>query len=207
MIVQSFNFNQFLARGGRPFDETPLGAALKSLPELTPTSGVWLAGGALRRTIFNQPLEGGDLDFFFNGETTLANFAARLEAAGYKKVKEGEFNEQWELPESKSLPIQLIRVKFYNSAQEIIDSFDYTLCQFVFDGTTLYCGELSLFDGARKHIVIDKITYPVATMRRLLKYHSQGYYACSGTLAEILRQVAASPDLQAAINAEPAYID
>lgn len=109
----------------------------------------------------------------------------------------------------KTAKIQLIHFKFYANAAEVIDSFDFTLCQFAFDGETLTYADFALFDAARKRLVIHKITYPVSTMRRLLKYQQQGFYACTGCLTTILSDTIQSPELtQQVLSAEAlAYID
>jgi hypothetical protein len=86
----------------------------------------------------------------------------------------------------------------------VIDSFDFTICQFAFDGASIYMGDWSLYDLARKRLVPHRVTYGVSTIRRIIKYCNQGYTVCSGGLAQILGEVAKNP---AIINAETQYID
>jgi hypothetical protein len=56
-------------------------------------------------------------------------------------------------------------------------------------------GEYALLDVMRKRIVINKITYPVSSLRRLIKYTHQGYYACNGCLQELLTFAADNKNL------------
>jgi len=101
--------------------------------------------------------------------------------------------------------VQCIRFSFYQSAEAVIDSFDYTICMLAFDGATLTLGDFTLWDLGRKRLAIHKITYPVATMRRMLKYASQGFTACKGCLATILTETANQPELRQQLNIE--YVD
>ena len=65
------------------------------------------------------------------------------------------------------------------------DRFDYTICQFAVDTNgMLWCGDHSLWDLARKRLAVHRITFPVSSLRRLLKYTSKGFYACSGCRKE-----------------------
>ena len=154
---------------------------------------IWLAGGALRRTIKKQKLD-SDFDFFFNSEEA---YKVCYEAfkAQYKltNLKQNDANLSFDIEviiDEKPLVIniQLIIISYYDGPASLLESFDYTLCQFATDGEKLYCGDTALFDVANNKIVVNKITYPVASLRRLLKYTKQGFYACGGCLAELLHQ-------------------
>lgn len=202
----AFNLEQFLARStDQSFDDTTLSAVLADLPELT-SKGPWLAGGALRRTILGQEPE-SDFDFFFRDADQLASFVEHLENEGCTKVRETQHHVHYRGPIGGGVDrdIQCIRFAFYGSAEEVIDSFDFTLCMFAFDGETLTAGEFSLWDLGRGRLAVHKITYPVATMRRLIKYTSQGFKACKGALASILTKTASSPALMEQIDVE--YVD
>lgn len=205
--MNTFALEDFLARSTeKPFSETELSGVLSGLPALS-ASGPWMAGGALRRTLLGE-MPDSDFDFFFRDEAQLTAFAADLEGRGFTKVKETPHHLQYRGaagPSSLPRDIQLIRFKFYRAASEVIDSFDYTICQFAFDGTTLTVGDYSLWDLGRKRLAVHKITYPVASMRRLIKYQKQGFWACGGCLATILRETATKPELQTQLDIQ--YVD
>lgn len=169
--------------------------------------GPWLGGGAVRRFISGLE-QSSDFDFFFRDETQLNQTAGYLESIGLVKIKETEHHLHYQGPIGQSkLPrdIQLIRFKYYGSAEEVADSFDYTICQFIFDGHDLITGEHSLWDLGRKKLVLHKLTYPVSTMRRLLKYTKQGYTACAGCLASILQATHDNPALMQELSIQ--YVD
>jgi hypothetical protein len=207
MNAQTFDFREFLARSSDDkFDELTLVKVLSGLPPLA-SSGPWLGGGALRRTILGTEPD-SDFDFFFRDAAQLAEFGADIEGRGFYKVRESEHHIEYRgnvggtgMPRD----VQCIRFAFYQNVEAVIDSFDFTICQFAFDGARLMCGEFALWDLGRKRLAVHRLTYPVSSMRRMLKYASQGFRACSGAIATILRETASNPALLAAMGI--AYVD
>lgn len=193
----TFDLEDFLARStDASFSDTTLAGILKSLPAIS-KDGPWIAGGALRRTLLGKEPE-SDFDFFFRDADQLAGFTSALEAAGLSKVRETTHHVHYRGKLGNSgvdRDIQCIRFAFYQNAEDVIDSFDYTICQLAFDGKTLTLGEFTLWDLGRRRLAIHKITYPVATMRRMLKYTSQGFTACAGCMAKILTETATKPEI------------
>ncbi len=199
------DLRDFLARStDKAFDDTTLAKVLSALPPLS-VSGPWLAGGALRRTLLQQEPE-SDFDFFFRDADQLNAFTAALDAAGMEKVRETEHHVHYRGRIGDSaipIDVQCIRFAFYADAQAVIDSFDFTICQFAFDGTDLTSGSYALWDLGRKRLATHRITFPVSSMRRVLKYARQGFKACDGCLATLLRATAENPSL----NMEVTYVD
>lgn len=195
----------FLARStDREFDETTLAKVLAGLPALSAT-GPWLAGGSLRRTLLRQEPD-SDFDFFFHDAEQLTAFSSALERAGMEKLRETEHHLHYRGRVGDSampIDVQCIRFAFYADADAVINSFDFTICQFAFDGATLTHGEYALWDLGRKRLAVHQITFPVSSMRRVLKYATQGFKACNGCLAALLRATADNPSL----NTEIAYVD
>lgn len=159
-----------------------------------------LCGGAIRRAILKQPLD-SDFDFFFcpfvesdkySCETSKQIINGILTTQGFKLKYSNHFNETWC---NKDIKIQLIK-KEYGSIEDILNSFDFTICQFAILGDVLYTGPYSLWDLGRKRLVVNKITYPLASMRRVIKYTKQGFYACDGCLATIMESAIDNPDWQ-----------
>lgn len=195
--MPSFNFENFWNRSHKKaFTESDIARVIASFPIQCTTEGPWLAGGSLRRAISGNNLE-SDFDFFFKDELQFKTFEVNLEL-GYVKVKETDHHVQYRGYSDvleRNIDIQLIKFQYYNTAQEVLDSFDYTICQVVFDGVDLHVGEYTLWDIANKRLAINKITFPLSTLRRLLKYTNQGYTACSGCLNSILQLTVENPHL------------
>lgn len=186
--------------------------------------GPWVAGGSIRR-IFSGEEQNSDIDYFFNNENQLKDFKEYLERKDSGAILRGsnDMNHSYVLPATKETvydsetgnetpftkfvpeqKIQLIHFRYYNNPQDVIDSFDYTLSQFLYDGESFHFGDFALFDVARKRLVPHKISYAASTLRRMLKYANQGYTICAGGLGEILGQVADNPSI---INQGVQYID
>lgn len=168
--------------------------------------GAWMAGGAIRRTLIGQALD-SDFDFFFKSAEALADWESGL-PSGLKLVRETEHHKHWRGTIAGSdLPIdvQAIRFRFYDNAEQVIDSFDYTVTMFVLDGDDMVTTPYALWDLGRRKLAVHKISYPVATMRRLLKYTKQGFTACAGCLQSILKETASSPEAMSQLDIE--YVD
>jgi len=193
------NFEEFCARSDHKTDDL--------MRVLNAVQGdAWCAGGAIRRTISGQALD-SDFDFFFADPDKMRRWEGRLPST-LRLVRETEHHKHWRgTIEGSELPvdIQAIKFRYYGSAEQVIDSFDYTITMFCLDNGDLVTTPLALWDLGRKKLAIHRITYPVATMRRLLKYGRQGYTACGGCLSSILRETAASPDAMGRLDTE--YVD
>lgn len=200
-----YRLEDFLARSTeQQWSETVLFKVLGWLPPLS-RQGPWLAGGALRRTLLNKEPE-SDFDFFFRDADQLQMFEDRIAASGMAKVRETEHHKHYrgKFGEDPTVrDVQLIRFAYYASAAAVVDSFDFTICQFAYDGEMLTMGEFSLWDLGRKRLAVHKITFPVSSMRRMLKYGRQGFTVCNGAMTALLRESAALPE----IAMETKYVD
>ena len=201
--MQTLDFNKFVEE--RINKESPqylyFNAVLSAYTPAIKDYG-WLAGGAIRRLISGQNLD-SDFDFFFKSKEKFDEFYVGIKGDKnllIKKETKTDTNIKIELDilgEAgilyKNVIYQLINISYYENAEALINTFDYTLCQIATDGDSLYCGDLTLWDIAGKQIVVNKLTYPVPSMRRLLKYTAQGYYACNGALTKFLQEVIKEP--------------
>lgn len=201
---QTYDLRDFLARStDQSFEDTTLAQVLAALPSLT-AGGPWLAGGALRRSLLRQEPD-SDFDFFFRDADQLEEFRKDLEFSGLVKVRETvhHIHYRGRLAGALERDVQLIRFAFYADAQAVIDSFDFTICQIAFDGHKMFVGEHTLWDLARKRLAVNKITFPVSSTRRMLKYAAQGFTACNGCLTALLRASIDNPELRMDV----AYVD
>lgn len=193
------DFEDFCARSDH--DVHPLMFILGQMPK-----GAWIAGGAIRRTLAGHTLD-SDFDFFFRDEVGMAEWELALPSS-LKLARETKHHKHWRgTLEGMERPvdIQAIKFQFYPNAEAVIDSFDYTITMFALDGTDLVTTPEALWDLGRKRLAIHKVTYPVATMRRMLKYGKQGFTACAGCMATLFRETARSPEALAALDIE--YVD
>jgi hypothetical protein len=201
-MIQKYHFKDFLSRYNNEVDSMELFKVLNELP--TMTNGMWLAGGAIRRTLIGDLLT-SDFDFFFKSEAVLNDYRTQLSNKGAKQITKNNHQETYSIEiDGKARLIQLIKIAYYDTPEQLLDTFDFTISQFAYDGAYLYCGEHSLWDLARKRLALHKLTYGVATMRRLIKYTKQGFTACAGVMQSILEAAIADPSV---INSEIQYVD
>ncbi|OPH61910.1 hypothetical protein BC351_01320 [Paenibacillus ferrarius] len=201
--MNKYNFKEFLSRFMNDVDDHELFAVLKGLPDFI-TNEMWLAGGAIRRTLIGSELS-SDFDLFFKNEAILKQYAKSLEGKKAKKTAETEHHITYCLDiKGNTRIIQLIKIGYYESPEAVIDTFDFTIAQFAYDGTDLFCGRYSLWDLSRKRLALHKLTYGVATMRRLIKYTKQDFTACAGVMQSILEAVVNDPKV---VQSNIQYID
>ncbi len=171
------------------------------LPPLS-KEGPWVAGSAVTRTLKDSlagnvyPISSLDLDRLSDVDVFFANMEqAQSFIAELKKMHPGEVNErepdfETELYEDTGglfhqtfnvftvkgeLIVQCVLVDFYKSMQELIDSFDFTHCQFATDGTNTIYYQRSHDCWSTKTLEVNKITRPKSSVFRLCKYAIQGY--------------------------------
>lgn len=151
-------------------------------PIVSPTKDVWIAGGAIRQW-FNDGELVTDIDVFGKNQESLDNFISeKLWAA--KKISEQNHLSSFSL---NGQLIQVIKYNYYDSIHNLLDSFDFTVCQFAWDGKTVYSTEAAIVSVLRKHLRVHQITKELAadSLRRAFKYQRKGYIPCLGTLKDI----------------------
>lgn len=145
---------------------------------------VAIAGGAVRDKLLGVDIK--DVDMFVQDKET----EDKLMAFFKEKGKEGNVNSQLANYTFEGKWIQVIRDKYYNmKTDEVIDSFDFTLCQAMVTTDGIKVGQHFWESIATKHIRVHKITFPLSSLERLQKYVQKGYTACNGTLLALAKSV------------------
>lgn len=140
----------------------------------------WLAGGALR-DYFSGVHVKTDYDMFFPSELEFEK------AKIYFKIRECEI--KWESENGlkivyKGNTYDLVK-KYFPSPQRTIEAFDFTVSQFAVDFETIYYGESSFIDLAKKQLMINKITYPASSLSRAFRYYQKGFGMCKGEMRKL----------------------
>lgn len=139
----------------------------------------WLAGGALR-SLLDPDQSVSDYDLFFKNVQAAEMMGEILEKQ-YKfklifKCPKGELRTY----KKHDIKIQLITKSSYKSVDDLLSSFDFTICMAAieFNGSPrkLHFTCLWVDDVKKKHLRFHRITYPVATMNRMYKYREKGYF-------------------------------
>ena len=214
--MQRYNFKEFLQRFVDEPDKTEFMILTGGLPTVS-EEGPWIAGGALRRTLIGQKLD-ADIDYFFKNKEQMEQFCSEMEYLNFVEssrtdncitflgrpvIGEDTYNDRY-IENKEQIKVQAIIIGYYDKLEDVLDSFDFTITQFGYDGKELVCGEYSLWDLARRRLAIHRLTYGVSTLRRLIKYSRQGFTACGGVLADLLQKTLDNP---ATAQTEVQYVD
>jgi hypothetical protein len=175
------------------------------------SENVILAGGSLR-TLINPEDSIQDFDLFFLGEE-IAEIKDKVEkeilANGGKKIFQCKEDELRSF-RLHGMKIQLIALnnKKYNSVFELLDSFDINASRVALqrkaDGKLeIFLHKEAISDIRHKRVSIHRVTYAVATFKRICKFKEKGY-STTPAIKEFVNQVANS---SATMDLETVYVD
>ena len=148
----------------------------------------WIAGGALR-DYFSGVLVTTDYDMFFPNE------AEYKKAREYFKAKDCEV--KWESDKGckikyKEKTYDLVKM-FFSNPQETIDTFDFTVSMLAVDNESVYYGETTFIDLAKRQLMINKITYPASSLSRAFRYYTKGFRMCQGEMKKLFEAIQGTP--------------
>jgi len=64
----------------------------------------------------------------------------------------------------------LVHKEVFASVEKIVDSFDFSVVQFGFDGENLFVGKNTLVDLVENRVTVNLITKPLDSLNRLVNY-------------------------------------
>ena len=148
----------------------------------------WIAGGAIR-DYFSGVKVNTDYDLFFPNDIEYEKCKV------YFKAK--ECSVKWESDNGMKIiyngkTFDLVK-KFFATPKETIDAFDFTVSMFAVDTETVYYGETTFIDLAKRQLMINKITYPASTMRRAFRYYKKGFSMCVGEMKKMVESIQGMP--------------
>ena len=207
--MHTFNLAQAMDRvSDIPFRESELAKRLKHIPPLSP-DGPWLCGGAIRRMLTGREHGDADLDLFFPDPLIWANYQARMiRDNGFGTNRENLFQASMMRYEptvidvddtvvsavfetSPRIHVQLC--KFYSpTPEEQIARFDFTCCQFAFDGEHVIAGDHAMQDALNGHLVLNNFSRPKSVLHHMDKLEKQGFTDPSGCIRKMLEPLAAA---------------
>lgn len=88
----------------------------------------------------------------------------------------------------KGRPYDLVR-KYFPSASETINEFDFTVCCAAVDIHNIYTHDTFFIDLAKRQLMINKLPFPLSTMWRMQKYIQKGFYMCSGEMLKLSKAI------------------
>lgn len=144
----------------------------------------WVAGGSVREFFTEAKIEDDtDIDIFFpsideyNKVFNILHNDLNIETLHGCIIK------------VNGKKLHLIKNFFFNSPEEIIDNFDFTVCSVVIDKENIYkyCDFDS--DNLNRKLVIKSYIKPLNTLKRVLKYIRKGYFISDEELILLLNQI------------------
>lgn len=148
------------------------------------SKGPWIAGGACL-SWYNNRACASDIDVYFRNQK---QYDASLDWI----IKNHQIYNRIDSTNAVTLTlqagtlfnIQLIKKDFYQSAEDIINDFDISVCQIVWDGEKLIVGNNFVNDAAKK--VLRFINFNPNSHKRLLKYICYGYEPAADTIEKLI---------------------
>lgn len=157
------------------------------------TDGTWLLGGAIRCIFDKTPLD--DFDLFFKNREESIKATIKFEKDNWKLVFKcplGYLTTFKKDINGKTYKAQLITKQFYDNPMVAMESFDFNACLFGYFNNCFYLNKHSLKDVVHKRLKIFNLTYPVATINRLIKYRKKGYVINDAIMEIVNRLLAAN---------------
>ena len=152
-----------------------------SKPDCKITEGIWIAGGAVRSWFVKE--KAMDIDIFTHSSDCFTAFKDENNLNDQNCIHNEKNVETYSIDNKR---IQLI--KFYReNVKELLDSFDFTICQFAYDGGNIFTTPNAIVSTLRKHLAVNKIQegFEMDSFRRAFKYQQKGYQPCIGTMRDI----------------------
>lgn len=135
---------------------------------------IYLAGGSLRTTLKCSGENVLDFDLFFKTFEEVQKLRDRLAIDDWEQTYECPLGFLYTYRKGKH-KLQLICEKEYSSANILISSFDVSACMCCWhDGELTFTREF-VRSVKTKKLRTCNVSFPVATMKRLIKYSHKGY--------------------------------
>jgi hypothetical protein len=183
--MQTLSLNDFIT--SRPAGSLPaLHNFMTLLPKLPALgkNGPWLVGGTVRRLVAGENME-TDIDIMFKNQQQFDDYVGAMYERGAEVIEENDrqitFNyEGWK--------VQPIRAVFSNTLIQTLNKFDFTICQFGFDGTNLVWGDESMQHLEAGQLVFINTTDYVSSLRRAFKYAKQGFFMEQNSISRFFKK-------------------
>ncbi|GIN22553.1 hypothetical protein [Siminovitchia fordii] len=159
------------------FEKNKLYAYLGGLTDILAEHKVFIAGGAITSLFNNKEIN--DIDIYFRNEESALSFISDIWSDQIWIASHTKKATQFTYPVgNKSINIQAIHFKYFNTPEDIFNTFDYTVCMGAFDFEK---EEFVLHNDFLKHnsqriLKFNSSTaFPIVSLLRVQKYEKKGY--------------------------------
>jgi hypothetical protein len=150
--------------------------------------GPWVAGGAALRWYQGQPVGENDIDIFCRSAAQAKTIIDAVKSYGRYTTKFESDNattlSYWAKDNSRTWTLQIIKRRYFNSLQEVIDNFDITVCQIGTCGNNWLLNKDTAKDIRERNLRMNMPLHPDAA-KRLAKYWTYGYRPVGGLLDSV----------------------
>lgn len=191
--MSRFSFDDLFGKPEEAKKDYPLVHADDQEPVrvICPTpQGPFIAGGSCLQWFQQKPIDHADIDIFCVDSNQVKELKQRLHAQATVQEKyhtENALTYSYVSKSKRSLyhTVQIITKRFYDSLQDVVNSFDISVCQIGTDGTNWAMGEHTASDIRNK---ILRMNYPLQPQaaKRLVKYCTYGYRPVDGLIEDIV---------------------
>ncbi len=151
--------------------------------------GPWIAGGASLRWYQGMPVGESDIDIFCHSPKQAQQVIDSIKSYGRFSTKHESDNattlSYHDKEGKKYWTLQVIKRRYFNSLQEVIDNFDISVCQIGTGGQEWLMGVTTARDIRERNL---RMNYPLApdAAKRLAKYWTYGYRPVDNLVQEII---------------------
>lgn len=153
------------------------------------TQGPFIAGGACLQWFQDKPVGWSDIDIFCVDMNQFNELRQRLYTQSSCQEKYNTENASTltfisKKNKMRNWTIQIISKRFYDGLEDVVNSFDISVCQIGTDGTNWVMGEHTASDIRNKVLRMNYPLQPQAA-KRLVKYCAYGYRPVDGLIENI----------------------
>lgn len=148
---------------------------------------IYLAGGSLRTLLKCSGEQVSDFDFFFKDFQEVQKLRDKLAEDQWEQTYECPLGFLYTYKKGRH-KLQLICETEYSSANLLISSFDVSACMCCWHEGTLTFTREFVRSVKTKQLRTCNVSFPVATIKRLIKYAQKGYN-CSVAAEDFCRQI------------------
>lgn len=155
---------------------------LETLYKSLPASNCWIAGGALRSALLDEPIK--DIDIFTD------DFARTKR----EFIESGKFNNRQENDDvinfyKEDTIYQLVKRYQYANEKDTIDDFDFTCVAAAIGPNGITLHERFFLDNAQRRLVIVANQRPLIILRRIIKYIGMGYVISPREFSKVIENI------------------
>jgi len=153
-------------------------------------NGPWIAGGSCLRWYQSQSVGASDIDVFCSDARQAADVIQRVKDTGRFNTKYESTNattlSYWGQNGSTQWTIQIITRRFFKNIEDVIGSFDITVCEIATCGNEWILGPMTARDIREQNLRF-KLPLQADAVKRLTKYWTYGYRPVKGTVELIAK--------------------